>query len=266
MNAGAPRNAMRQQAMFLSDVHLSAAHPETVLAFLGFLDEQVAGRTERLFVLGDLFEYWAGDDDLDAPFNRSVVDALRKIADGGTRLWFIAGNRDFLIGERFANAARVTLLPDPYRVVIGSTSLLLSHGDLLCTDDVDYQRFRAMVRQAEWRRAFLARPLAERRAIIADMRMQSEEAKRDKPAEIMDVNATAVAQAFETSGELLLIHGHTHRPAHHVVDLDARRCQRWVLPDWDAEAAPPRGGALVLNHGVLRPIDIAGRPDNPDNP
>ena len=230
------RGTVRHEAMFLSDVHLSAAHPKTVRAFLDFLETQVEGRSERLFILGDLFEYWAGDDDLDAPFNRAIVDALRTIADDGIQLFFIAGNRDFLIGERFADAARVMLLPDPYRVEIGATSLLLSHGDAMCTDDVDYQRFRAMVRDAAWRRAFLTRPLDERRAIIADMRMKSEDAKRSKSAEIMDVNAAAVARLFETSGELRLIHGHTHRPAHHIVDVDARRCERWVLPDWDADA------------------------------
>ena len=271
MNAGdkgVEARASKADAIFVSDVHLSAFHPATVDAFLGFLAREVAGRSERLFILGDLFEYWAGDDDLDAPFNRRIVDALRALADDGIELAFMAGNRDFLIGDEFAKAAGIALLPDPYRLELSGLSFMLSHGDALCTDDIDYQRFRAMVREPSWQQAFLARPLAERRAIIGDMRMKSEAAKRDKAADIMDVNADAVARLFKDHGQTRLIHGHTHRPAHHVLEVGNERCERWVLPDWDAEAQPPRGGALVLDHGELRVLDMMGvvHPRQPTSP
>ena len=255
---GVDARQSKADAIFVSDVHLSAAHPATVDAFLDFLAREVAGRTKRLFILGDLFEYWAGDDDLDAPFNRRIVDALYALADDGIELAFMAGNRDFLIGEEFAKAARIALLPDPYRLEIGGASLMLSHGDALCTDDIDYQRFRKLVREPAWQQAFLARPLAERRAIIGDMRMKSEAAKRDKTSDIMDVNADAVARLFKDHGQTSLVHGHTHRPAHHVLDVGSEECERWVLPDWDAEAQPARGGALVLENGELRVLDMMG--------
>ena len=252
--------ASKAEAIFVSDVHLSAAHPSTAAAFVDFLAREVAGRSSRLFILGDLFEYWAGDDDLDAPFNRRIVDSLRALADDGIELAFMAGNRDFLIGDQFAKTARIAFLPDPYRLEIGGLSLMLSHGDVLCTDDIDYQRFRTMVREPAWQEAFLARPLAERRAIIGDMRTKSETAKRDKTSDIMDVNADAVARLFADHGQTRLIHGHTHRPAHHVLDVGSAQCERWVLPDWDAEAQPPRGGALILENGEVRALDIMGAP------
>ncbi len=142
--------ATRTDAVFVSDVHLSAEHPATTAAFLRFIDEQVAGRTDRLYILGDLFEYWAGDDAVDDPLEdplaQRIVGALRGLSDSGIALAFVAGNRDFLIGDAFAAAAGLTLLDDPHRARIGGVDLLLSHGDALCVDDVDYQEFRAMVR------------------------------------------------------------------------------------------------------------------------
>ena len=253
----------------MSDVHLSYEHPATTEAFLRFIDEEVAGRTARLYILGDLFEYWAGDDEIENELGDSLaqrtVTALRALSDSGIALAFMAGNRDFLIGHAFAKAAGLTILADPHRMRIGDADLVVSHGDALCVDDIDYQQFRATVREPEWQRGFLAKPLAERRAVIAGVRIKSEEAKRGKAAEIMDVNDAAVCTLLAASPEAVLIHGHTHRPAHHMHAVDAKPRERWVLTDWDADAMPARGGGFVLRDGKLSVV-VARFDNDPSSP
>ncbi len=254
-----PPNLPRSDAVFVSDVHLSAEHPATTEAFLRFIEEEIAGRTDRLYILGDLFEYWAGDDAIDGasddPLAHRIVTALRALSDGGIALAFMAGNRDFLIGDVFARVAGLTLLADPHDVCIGGVNLVLSHGDALCVDDVDYQKFRTMVREPAWQRGFLAKPWAERRAVIAGVRLQSETAKRNKAAQIMDVNDSAVCALLAAHADAVLIHGHTHRPAHHLHAIDNASRERWVLTDWDADTTPPRGGGLVLRDGKLVTVE-----------
>ena len=245
----------RYDAVFVSDVHLSADHPATTEAFLRFVDTVVDGCTDRFFLLGDLFEYWAGDDDLDDPLARRLVERLRRLADAGMSIAFMAGNRDFLIGDAFAAAAGLRLLPDPFVERIGDVDLLLSHGDALCVDDVDYQRFRAMVRRPEWQRDFLGKPLRERREMIVGVRRESETAKQAKAAAIMDVNAAAVVTLLAEHPEAVLIHGHTHRPTRHDLSIDGGVRARWVLTDWDADATPPRGGGLALVDGRI--VEVA---------
>ncbi|MEO0317747.1 MAG: hypothetical protein RL404_1424 [Pseudomonadota bacterium] len=218
--------------------------PKTAQAFFDFLARD-AKPARQLYLLGDIFEYWAGDDDSADPFNRQVIDALRAVSDGGTRIFWIAGNRDFLAGEAFAQAAGLTRLAEPHTTVIAGQPVVLVHGDALCTDDQAYMAFRQQVRNPQWQAAFLARPLAERKAIIAGMREGSREAQRDKPMAIMDVNEGEVARLFRTSGVKTLIHGHTHRPASHETADGVRH----VLPDWDcdhAENGQPRGGWLAI--------------------
>lgn len=217
--------------MFISDLHLSPAEPGTVQTFLDFLAGPARG-AERLTILGDLFDYWAGDDDLADPFSARIVAALRTLSDRGVRLEFMAGNRDFLVGEDFAHAAGLTLLPDPCVRDIAGVRTLLTHGDALCSDDVDYQRFRAQVRDPAWRAAFLARPLADRKREIETLRMMSETEKRHKPAEIMDVNADAVTAWFVEHRAEALIHGHTHRQGRHEHVINGKTSTRWVLGDW----------------------------------
>jgi len=222
-------------ALFISDLHLSDAHPETTRAFLAFLRGPVRS-AQALYILGDLFEYWAGDDDLDAPLNRVVRDALADVAATGVAVFFLPGNRDFLLGEDFARAARLELLADPTAIEIGGQRVLLTHGDSLCTDDRAYQAYRAQVRDPAWRTAFLNRPLAERKQIIEGLRQQSEAAKQVKAIEIMDVNPAAVEALLREHAYPVLLHGHTHRPAHHTLSVDGRRCERWVLEDWHDDA------------------------------
>jgi UDP-2,3-diacylglucosamine hydrolase len=219
------------RTLFISDLHLCASRPRINETFFRFLKE-TASTAEALFILGDLFEYWIGDDDIDDGLNGQVVKALAGLAESGTTTFFMHGNRDFLIGERFARAARLTLLPDPTLIDLYGSRTLLMHGDTLCTGDADYQRFREMVRNPQWQSAFLTRPLEERRAEVTDLRKKSELAKQTKSPEIMDVSAFAVENAFRKYTCPALIHGHTHRPARHTLTIDGRLCVRWVLPDW----------------------------------
>ncbi|QDF96187.1 UDP-2,3-diacylglucosamine diphosphatase [Azoarcus sp. DD4] len=239
-------------ALFISDLHLAEDQPATVTAFLDFL-RGPAREAGSLFILGDLFEYWAGDDDIDDSFNRRISNALRALASTGTAIFFITGNRDLLAGAGFAAAAGLQLLSDPARIRLGTADdapvVLLSHGDALCTDDVAYQAYRRQVRDAAWQAGFLAQPLAARKAFIESLRQQSEAAKRDKAMTIMDVNADAVAALLREHGYPILIHGHTHRPARHEHEVDGHRCVRWVLADWHGEARwlSCDGSAFVSN-------------------
>lgn len=223
------------QALFVSDLHLTEEQPETTAAFLAFLAGPARG-VPALYILGDLFEYWAGDDDGDAPLNRRIAEALHSLSTSGCAIHFIAGNRDFLLGEAYAARAGMALLPDPCPLRLGSVDVLLSHGDALCTDDLAYQAYRRQVRDPAWQAAFLARPLAERKAFIDSLRSRSEQAKREKEMAIMDVNRSAVEALLREHAYPTLIHGHTHRPARHEHLVDGRRCERWVLADWHGTA------------------------------
>jgi UDP-2,3-diacylglucosamine hydrolase len=233
--------------LFISDLHLQPARPVLTEAFLRFLDERALGASQ-LYLLGDIFEYWAGDDDLSAPFHQQVVGALRRVSDAGVEVFWIAGNRDFLAGSAFAAAAGLTLLPETWVIEAAGQRIALLHGDAQCSDDVKYMAFRAQVRQPAWQQQFLAMPLAQRKAIIADLREKSREGHAEKSYEIMDVTPQAIADVFTQTGTTVMIHGHTHRPALHTVD----GTRRYVLPDWEPESTPPRGGWISIDEqGVI---------------
>jgi UDP-2,3-diacylglucosamine hydrolase len=234
-------------ALFISDLHLQQAHPRTAAAFLEFLSRHAAF-ARSLYLLGDIFEYWAGDDDLDEPFNRRIVDAIGALSDAGVAVFWIAGNRDFLAGAGLAQAAGMAMLDEPHVAVIGGQRIVLVHGDAQCTDDVKYMEFRAMVRQPAWQAQFLALPLAQRKNIIAGLRSASREQQGDKSYEIMDVAPLAVAQVFASTASDTMIHGHTHRPALHA----ANGKRRFVLPDWELDVEPVRGGWIAVDDaGVI---------------
>ena len=216
---------------FVSDLHLAAARPPATRTFLAFLGG-IAPQADALYILGDLFEYWAGDDDLADPFNREVARALKALSAGGVPVRVIRGNRDFLLLEGFAQAAGVQLVQDPAVIDLYGTPTLLLHGDLLCTQDWRYQLFRKVVRNRSVQRWFMRLPLEKRKGVIGGARRMSEGEKQAKRAEIMDVAPAAVADAFRAHGCLRMIHGHTHRPARHEHAVDGRRCERWVLSDW----------------------------------
>lgn len=217
-------------SLLISDLHLDPARAPHLDALERLLRDQ-SGRAERLYVLGDLFEAWIGDDD-DSDFNRRAIAAFRAFADAGGDLFFMHGNRDFLLGDGFAERTGGTLLPEGTVAELYSTRVLLMHGDSLCTGDTAYQQFRAMARNPEWQKMMLAKPLEERRALAQGMRMQSQSNNANKAENIMDVTPEEVARVMEEAGVKHLIHGHTHRPAVHDVPLANGPGKRWVLGDW----------------------------------
>ena len=250
----------RTLALFISDLHLQESHPRTLDAFFRFLAER-AVHADALYLLGDIFEYWAGDDDLATPFNADVASALRRLADTGVSIYWMAGNRDFLAGQGLADAAGLTLLAEPHVVTIGGQRVALVHGDAECTGDLKYMAFRAQVRDLAWQQHFLAMPLAQRKAIIAGLREGSREAHTTKSYDTMDVTPGAIEAVFEATGAAVLIHGHTHRPALHLHG-DKRR---YVLPDWEVDVQPevesPRGGWIAVDaHGAITRQGIDGLP------
>ena len=224
--------------LFISDLHLSPQAPGVTRIFLDFLGGR-ARNAEHLYILGDLFEVWVGDDGIDDPddgFNRQIVSALRALTDSGVKLSVLHGNRDFLLGEEFAARSGARLLPDPFVLSLPTWQFVLSHGDLLCTDDTDYQAFRTQVRDPAWRNVFLAKPLAERKAIAAALRQQSENAKQAKanPSQryLMDLNPRATDDFLRAHGYATFVHGHTHLPAKHDHLVDGIHIERWVMTDW----------------------------------
>jgi UDP-2,3-diacylglucosamine hydrolase len=246
----------RTLALFISDLHLQAAHPRTAEAFFRFLAER-AVHADQLYLLGDIFEYWAGDDDLADPFNHSIAAALRRLSDAGTAVYWMAGNRDFLVNAGFAEAAGLSLLAEPFVATFGATRVVLVHGDAQCTDDEKYMAFRAQVRQPAWQQQFLAMPLVQRKAIIAGLREGSKAAHGEKSVEIMDVTSHAVDELHTASGADVIIHGHTHRPALHI---DGGR-RRYVLPDWELDQEPVRGGWIEADaQGCITRHALDGRP------
>jgi UDP-2,3-diacylglucosamine hydrolase len=246
-------------ALFISDLHLQANMPCTTQAFFDFLRNHAAC-APQLYLLGDIFEAWAGDDDIDDPYHRQVVEEIRKISDGGTAIFWMAGNRDFLVGDRFAEATGLTLLPDPFVTSIAERLLILTHGDAWCTDDEAYMQFRAQVRQEEWQQNFLALPLTQRKAIVENLRAGSREAQRNKAYEITDVNQAAIAALFDRSAAMAMIHGHTHRPAKHLHPKDGQTTRvRYVLSDWDLDHAASRGDWLEIDTtGSIRRFGLDG--------
>ena len=221
--------AMSEETLFISDCHLDASRPEVTSALTGFLRKRAA-KARYLYILGDLFEAWLGDDN-PAPEYHQVIDSLRQLAPD-TEVFFMAGNRDFLLGETFAGITNIRLLEEPHILQLDNSRVALLHGDTLCTDDHDYQTFRTMVRNTKWQSDFLARPLVERQHIAARLRSESADAMARKTMEIMDVNPAAVEKCFRENRASTIIHGHTHRPAVHQLDSNLSRI---VLGDWGRE-------------------------------
>lgn len=215
---------------FISDLHLDESRPDIVDQFERFLADEARG-ADAVYILGDLFESWIGDDD-DSPLANRVARALRALRDSGVPIYFMRGNRDFVLGKQYADRAGMTILQDPTVIDLHGTPVLLMHGDTLCTDDIDYQKFRRLMHNRLFQRIALAMPLSWRRAFAEKLRGQSQKRVSAKREEIMDVNQSAVKSAMREHGVNLLIHGHTHRPATHRFDLDNRTVERVVLGDW----------------------------------
>lgn len=224
----------------ISDLHLEAGRPETTALLLDFLSGP-ARRARSLYILGDLFEAWIGDDGADA-MAREVAAGLRRLSTRGTAVHFIHGNRDFLMGERYCAQAGMQMLQEPILLKTVQPATALMHGDSLCTDDIDYQRFRSKTRSPAWQAKVLSRPLWWRRLLARLARAISRNRNRGKAPEIMDVNEESVHDCFRQLQATRLIHGHTHRPAVHRIEVDGRDCERIVLGDWHGE----RGSVLQI--------------------
>lgn len=217
--------------LFISDLHLDGSRPEITDLFLEFLKRE-AQRASTLYILGDFFEAWIGDDD-DDPHHARILDGLREFTDAGIPAYFMHGNRDFLVGESFAQRTGVKLLQDPTVLDLYGTRTLLMHGDTLCTDDKEYQMVRRMLRDPAWQQDYLAKSLTERRAIAAHARVESKKHTASQAEYIMDVNQKAVEDVMRQHGVTRLIHGHTHRPAvHRFKSSDGKKLERVVLGDW----------------------------------
>jgi UDP-2,3-diacylglucosamine hydrolase len=228
--------------LFVSDVHLDASAPEAIEQFLDFLKVH-ALHAEGLYILGDLFETWVGDDDED-PAKARVCAALRELTTAGVAVFIIHGNRDFLLGQDFCRRTGCTFLEDPIIVELDGESVLLTHGDALCTDDHAYQALRSSVRTPDWQRRFLALPLAARERLAQQARAGSQAHTARVVKEIMDVNAQAVETSFRALSVRRMIHGHTHRPAVHDTVIDGASAQRIVLGAWYEQ-----GSYLWYEHG-----------------
>ncbi|MBB3330923.1 UDP-2,3-diacylglucosamine hydrolase [Halomonas campaniensis] len=243
--------------LLISDLHLHPGAPEITEGFLRWLEERACG-SDALYILGDFFEAWIGDDLLDlaghdptgnADLAVRIARALKRLADDGTALYLMHGNRDFLLGERFAEQAGATLLPDPSLVELGGRPVLLMHGDSLCTRDEAYQAFRAQARHPLWQEQVLSMPIDQRIALARQLREQSGEANSNKAEDIMDVTPDEVVKVMAKHGVTTLIHGHTHRPAVHELTVGDVPARRYVLGDWQ----PGRGWEIVIDdHGEPR--------------
>jgi UDP-2,3-diacylglucosamine hydrolase len=244
--------------LLISDLHLSAALPETAAVFERFIGS-TAATAQALYILGDLFEYWVGDDELEqsaTPFVAHICRLLHSLSERGIALYVMPGNRDFLLGPRFARAAGASMLPDPFILHAFGQRIVLAHGDALCTLDRTYQRFRRIARQPAVQRLFLQLPLRWRLTLARALRRRSSSnALHSTPANyadnpVQDVTRDAVMRLLDDNQAMTLIHGHTHRPAHHLEP------ERWVLPDWEFDHGPPRGGYLQLDEQGLHALSL----------
>jgi len=227
--------------LFISDLHIDAQRPEITRQFVDFLRNQAPG-ADALYILGDLFESWVGDDapDLD---QQQAIEAIRSLTAGGVPCFVMHGNRDFLLGKEFCAQSGAQLLPDPLIITLYGEPVLVMHGDALCGDDRPYQRLRATVRDADWQRRFLALSVAQRRALAGAARAGSRAHTAAIEYAIADVNATSLALALQAAGASTLLHGHTHRPGFYPFEIDGRPCMRIVLGDWYSQGSVLRWDA-----------------------
>lgn len=219
---------------FISDLHLEPARPASTQLLVQFL-QYIRGQADALYILGDLFEYWIGDDFLATPAGQQVLpilQAFKQVADRGTVLYLQQGNRDFLLAEQFAQLSGIKLLPEQQVIDLYGQATLIMHGDLLCTDDVEYQKARVLFRSPQWQQQILAKSIPERLQYAQSLRMQSQQTAQTKQDDILDANQAAIEAAMRVAQVQQLIHGHTHRPAIHTFELDGQTAKRIVLGDW----------------------------------
>lgn len=233
---------------FISDLHLDTTHPKTTQLFLQFLNT-IQTQADALYILGDLFEYWIGDDVLDTAFGQSfipILNALKKLKNSGVKVYLIHGNRDFLLNSTFAKKTGCVLLPETHKIYLNNQPTLLMHGDTLCTEDIEYQKFRIILRSEKWIKHFLSLSIPERIQYAKSLRLKSQKNTAQKYEEILDVSQKAVEQIIKKNNVMLLIHGHTHRKNIHNFMLKGKKIKRIVLGDWYKKPS-----ILVHNKGKL---------------
>jgi UDP-2,3-diacylglucosamine hydrolase len=219
-------------SLFISDLHLCESRPNITAAFIAWMQKEVS-QAESLYILGDFFEYWAGDDAINMHFHPPIMEVLKQTAQHGTKVYFMHGNRDFLINHDFANETGVVLIPDPNLITLYGKRVLLTHGDALCTDDSNYMTFRDQVREPSWQLQFLSQSVEVRKSFIQEARLKSESEKSTKAMAIMDVNPQALESMIrEYHYPEYIIQGHTHKPNVHQHVVDEQKCVRYVLGDW----------------------------------
>ena len=250
-------------ALLISDLHLTPSMPLTAQRFFDFCEKE-APKVEAVFILGDLFEYWVGDDAAaSSPFQQEVQRAIANLSTK-VKTYYLHGNRDFLIGKHFIKKTGMTLLPDPSSIEVASQKWVLAHGDALCTADIGYQAFRSWVRKPWLQKIFLSLPLSWRKGIANHLRSNSHtqyQAQHSSPSHLrkMDVTRDACAAVLRAQSGDRLIHGHTHKPKHHEESLGTLHWQRWVLSDWDLdhpESGRPRASALLIDQAGARYLDL----------
>ena len=232
------------RTLFISDLHLHESRPQLTRAFFHFLHTQALG-TEKLYILGDFFDAWIGDDD-DNALNTEVATELKKLSSAGTQIFLMHGNRDFLLGEKFAAQAGAQLIAEGTVINLYGCPTLLLHGDDLCIDDKDYIAFRQQVRSPQWQQQILAQPLTARRALAAQLREKSQAMNSLKAEDIMDVSQAEVIRVMQDAGVIRLIHGHTHRPARHLLNISGKAAERIVLGDWH-----DKGWAVIADENKI---------------
>lgn len=231
---------------FISDLHLSNDDQDNLASFAVFINSIIENHS-RLYILGDLFDVWIGDDDTSTPLIENLIPLFKKLKDKNVTTFFCHGNRDFLLGETFASLMSVNLLEEKTILYFQDKKILLMHGDQLCTDDHDYQQFRSMVRSTEWQQKFLSKPLAKRREMAVNMRIESTKNNKNKSLDIMDANKDSVSSLMQDESIDILIHGHTHRPAFHAIKSGPQGKTRVVLGDWDKNEK-----VLLLSDGLMK--------------
>ena len=237
---------------FISDLHLDETRPHTTALFQSFVEElKENDQQTELYILGDLFESWIGDD-YENELHNEVIATLKSLTGSGIKVFFLYGNRDFLIGEEFLSETDVELLIDPFLLKSNGKSILLTHGDQMCIDDMEYQSFRTIVRNPDWQKDFLNFPISKRLKIAGETKDASKQSKQEKSMDIMDVNEEEVLRVFKQHEVNTMIHGHTHRPMKHELKIDGRLCSRYVLGDWNETSAM----VLLWSKESLELIDL----------
>ena len=237
---------------FISDLHLDETRPHTTALFQSFVEELKENNQQtELYILGDLFESWIGDD-YENELHNQVKATLKSLTGSGIKVFFLYGNRDFLIGEEFLSETDVELLIDPFLLKSNGKSILLTHGDQMCIDDMEYQSFRTIVRNPDWQKDFLNFPISKRLKIAGETKDASKQSKQEKSMDIMDVNEEEVLRVLKQHEVNTMIHGHTHRPMKHELKIDGRLCSRYVLGDWNKTSAM----VLLWSKESLELIDL----------